>query len=146
MLFFFFFFQAEDGIRDYKVTGVQTCALPICSKSLCTMLFCVCCCCCCCWFGWPCGVTGRIGGEPPLANRMLMLLATVVAFANFNPMRKVESPASDGTSNCLITASTAAMFSSELEVRISELECGSLVMRTLPYKRPTSRSTEDVSR
>src|SRR5688500_19871458 len=31
MFFFFllFFFQAEDGIRDYKVTGVQTCALPI---------------------------------------------------------------------------------------------------------------------
>src|SRR6266850_5538996 len=26
---FFFFFQAEDGIRDYKVTGVQTCALQI---------------------------------------------------------------------------------------------------------------------
>src|SRR3989454_6148077 len=26
---FFFFFQAEDGIRDYKVTGVQTCAFPI---------------------------------------------------------------------------------------------------------------------
>src|SRR5256885_8889265 len=29
----FFFFQAEDGIRDYKVTGVQTCALPICDAS-----------------------------------------------------------------------------------------------------------------
>src|SRR5688572_30919440 len=29
-LFFFFFFQAEDGIRDLTVTGVQTCALPIC--------------------------------------------------------------------------------------------------------------------
>src|SRR6266566_5759771 len=28
-MFFCFFFQAEDGIRDYKVTGVQTCALPI---------------------------------------------------------------------------------------------------------------------
>src|SRR5258706_12063382 len=28
--FFFFFFQAEDGIRDWSVTGVQTCALPIC--------------------------------------------------------------------------------------------------------------------
>src|SRR5690606_40423398 len=27
----FFFFQAEDGIRDFHVTGVQTCALPICS-------------------------------------------------------------------------------------------------------------------
>src|SRR5262249_58693420 len=26
---FFFFFQAEDGIRDWSVTGVQTCALPI---------------------------------------------------------------------------------------------------------------------
>src|SRR5256885_4955875 len=29
VIVFFFFFQAEDGIRDYKVTGVQTCALPI---------------------------------------------------------------------------------------------------------------------
>src|SRR5258706_10262129 len=28
-IFFFFFFQAEDGIRDWSVTGVQTCALPI---------------------------------------------------------------------------------------------------------------------
>src|SRR5438046_5467835 len=26
---FFFFFQAEDGIRDWSVTGIQTCALPI---------------------------------------------------------------------------------------------------------------------
>src|SRR5947209_9878246 len=29
ILIFFFFFQAEDGIRDIGVTGVQTCALPI---------------------------------------------------------------------------------------------------------------------
>src|SRR5260370_16320946 len=29
MFLFFFFFQAEDGIRDSSVTGVQTCALPI---------------------------------------------------------------------------------------------------------------------
>src|SRR5438046_3307763 len=29
----FFFFQAEDGIRDWSVTGVQTCALPICTAS-----------------------------------------------------------------------------------------------------------------
>src|SRR2546429_9009265 len=29
MIYFFFFFQAEDGIRDVAVTGVQTCALPI---------------------------------------------------------------------------------------------------------------------
>src|SRR6266511_6304785 len=31
--FIFFFFQAEDGIRDFHVTGVQTCALPISSRS-----------------------------------------------------------------------------------------------------------------
>src|SRR2546430_16656740 len=29
---FFFFFQAEDGIRVLTVTGVQTCALPICAR------------------------------------------------------------------------------------------------------------------
>src|SRR5207248_8214280 len=29
LIFSFFFFQAEDGIRDRTVTGVQTCALPI---------------------------------------------------------------------------------------------------------------------
>src|SRR5436305_3223813 len=29
VIFLFFFFQAEDGIRDADVTGVQTCALPI---------------------------------------------------------------------------------------------------------------------
>src|SRR6266513_6307372 len=31
---YFFFFQAEDGIRDRNVTGVQTCALPICFPSV----------------------------------------------------------------------------------------------------------------
>src|SRR5690606_41884206 len=30
--YFVFFFQAEDGIRDFHVTGVQTCALPIYQK------------------------------------------------------------------------------------------------------------------
>src|SRR2546425_11937406 len=34
---FFFFFQAEDGIRDKLVTGVQTCALPISAGALCDM-------------------------------------------------------------------------------------------------------------
>src|SRR2546430_9713895 len=37
IVFLFFFFQAEDGIRDLTVTGVQTCALPIsCRKGECT--------------------------------------------------------------------------------------------------------------
>src|SRR5688572_33497162 len=35
----FFFFQAEDGIRDLTVTGVQTCALPICFQVLQTGYF-----------------------------------------------------------------------------------------------------------
>src|SRR2546422_2507026 len=33
LIFYFFFFQAEDGIRDVAVTGVQTCALPISRRS-----------------------------------------------------------------------------------------------------------------
>src|SRR5436309_9008040 len=33
LIFIFFFFQAEDGIRDFHVTGVQTCALPISHES-----------------------------------------------------------------------------------------------------------------
>src|SRR2546425_2979176 len=33
-MFIFFFFQAEDGIRDKLVTGVQTCALPILAKGV----------------------------------------------------------------------------------------------------------------
>src|SRR5256885_3663186 len=34
-----FLFQAEDGIRDYKVTGVQTCALPISRRTTLWQLF-----------------------------------------------------------------------------------------------------------
>src|SRR2546430_9575107 len=34
---YFFFFQAEDGIRDLTVTGVQTCALPIYGKGMLVM-------------------------------------------------------------------------------------------------------------
>src|SRR3712207_7607669 len=33
LMYGFFFFQAEDGIRDIGVTGVQTCALPISKKT-----------------------------------------------------------------------------------------------------------------
>src|SRR5256886_3932011 len=35
LVFGLFFFQAEDGIRDLTVTGVQTCALPICFSLRC---------------------------------------------------------------------------------------------------------------
>src|SRR5215207_10583889 len=48
-MFSFFFFQAEDGIRDPLVTGVQTCALPI----------------------WPAGQGGQLpgGSVPGLCDR-----------------------------------------------------------------------------
>src|SRR5256885_2260682 len=56
-----FFFQAEDGIRDYKVTGVQTCALPILALTAegCTA------------DGLPCVVRGpqlRVGARTPAAG------------------------------------------------------------------------------
>src|SRR2546421_6283768 len=39
LLVIFFFFQAEDGIRDLIVTGVQTCALPICFFGLAKVVY-----------------------------------------------------------------------------------------------------------
>src|SRR5438093_1489074 len=38
IVFVFFFFQAEDGIRDWSVTGVQTCALPISAQDVQAMI------------------------------------------------------------------------------------------------------------
>src|SRR5688572_32243777 len=48
----FFFFQAEDGIRDLTVTGVQTCALPISAAPTLTT-----------------AVEGRIDGVPQVGDR-----------------------------------------------------------------------------
>src|ERR1039457_4743650 len=56
-MLFFFFFQAEDGIRDYKVTGVQTCALPI-----------------YCEHGIPTAKCGQSGGEHEQGERGRWLL------------------------------------------------------------------------
>src|SRR5205809_6371552 len=52
-----FFFQAEDGIRDVAVTGVQTCALPISS----IVSF---------------GTASRLAGQPQITNRANRGLAT----------------------------------------------------------------------
>src|SRR3989475_6939608 len=51
---FFFFFQAEDGIRDLTVTGVQTCALPI-------------------------SLHGQVVDSPDIRAGMAMLLAALAA-------------------------------------------------------------------
>src|SRR5699024_11958766 len=57
----FFFFQAEDGIRDRNVTGVQTCALPI--------------------FGLILGQTpvSRIPGALDVSNVMLYIIVALIA-------------------------------------------------------------------
>src|SRR5256886_4952714 len=62
--FFFFFFQAEDGIRDLTVTGVQTCALPICDKNYPIWTG--------CWYGSSSEVpTLALGGRPDSPNILL---------------------------------------------------------------------------
>src|SRR5206468_7335554 len=56
---FFFFFQAEDGIRDLIVTGVQTCALPISRRASTTLWISGC---------WTCGGLGRGKVSTPVAG------------------------------------------------------------------------------
>src|SRR5688500_20229786 len=53
---YIFFFQAEDGIRDYKVTGVQTCALPILALAI--------------KDGDPAGARGVLARHPELKSRL----------------------------------------------------------------------------
>src|SRR3712207_7264118 len=67
-MLFFFFFQAEDGIRDIGVTGVQTCALPISTLSA--------------GFSWMRGETASIEsgisgapGRPPTVRTLRAALA-----------------------------------------------------------------------
>src|SRR2546422_2009824 len=65
-LFLFFFFQAEDGIRDVAVTGVQTCALPI--------------------SGWPCpppcGPHSRLTYRPSLRSTARPWLSSSTLFGS----------------------------------------------------------------
>src|SRR5256885_3522910 len=75
----FFFFQAEDGIRDYKVTGVQTCALPICGHP-----------------AWSAAAVRRHGGRPwpaPGSDRKSTRLNSshlVISYAVFCLKKKMK--------------------------------------------------------
>src|SRR2546426_6775161 len=72
-----FFFQAEDGIRDYKVTGVQTCALPISNQYLSQVP----------------AVVRFVSAEPllgPLPSLKLNELAWVIAGGESGPGRSEE--------------------------------------------------------
>src|SRR5687768_17973991 len=75
---FFFFFQAEDGIRDVAVTGVQTCALPI----------------------WP--------GSPPRADRLPSRRRTTAPSSPpaERPARRSRRPADPPRSDSRRTATT----------------------------------------
>src|SRR5689334_24747577 len=75
VLVFFFFFQAEDGIRDGTVTGVQTCALPISTAMPSNR-----------WFGWLLQVNW-ITGVPfaslaPATSRHLLLCIARIRLVN----------------------------------------------------------------
>src|SRR6266576_4591898 len=64
--YFFFFFQAEDGIRDLYVTGVQTCALPI-------------------WFGGRDALAGVPRGGRPNLQRTLPTLSRPETLSSARP-------------------------------------------------------------
>src|SRR5207245_6535023 len=82
---FIFFFQAEDGIRDATVTGVQTCALPISSRAA-------------CWSARSTSASGRVtddgaGAAPPVRLAGALLLLALSAGAARAQRRPPPQPA-----------------------------------------------------
>src|SRR3989454_12153207 len=70
----FFFFQAEDGIRDYKVTGVQTCALPILFRLELFLQLCL-----ATLFGGAIGLERELGGKPAgLRTNILICIGSML--------------------------------------------------------------------
>src|SRR3989454_12245371 len=93
-MWFFFFFQAEDGIRDYKVTGVQTCALPISSST----------------------GTVTLSAAAPTGGAVVTLLSSNTAVANVPAIGSVTVPAGStsttfSVTTVSVTASTSATIS-----------------------------------
>src|SRR5438309_5429362 len=80
-IFYFFFFQAEDGIRDGTVTGVQTCALPISAPRRCGVL----------QPAEPVGRAPRFSG-PPRAGRGAVGGGTLVLVAARGPGNEQRDP------------------------------------------------------
>src|SRR5437016_12046704 len=75
-IFIFFFFQAEDGIRVWSVTGVQTCALPI----------------------WPTGDITGVGGAQPRHNRIGTCKSSAVDILRLAPDDKRKEEGGRGKS------------------------------------------------
>src|SRR5215469_9525758 len=96
MGFFFFFFQAEDGIRDLYVTGVQTCALPIFKLVQQPGA------------GWPwwaamlaalacCGAVGALQGTLTARLKIPSFIVTLAGFLLFSGILVVVLGGADGT-------------------------------------------------
>src|SRR5205085_4962301 len=81
-IIFIFFFQAEDGIRDLTVTGVQTCALPIWAKMLHTRFKAV------CSLG-SCGFLGRTPLQPDATRRLSRERPPLRTYAHRSEERRV---------------------------------------------------------
>src|SRR5437588_8963512 len=79
-----FFFQAEDGIRDHCVTGVQTCALPIFAVVTLWMV-CVAC--------GAISLIGTIYGSARVVTSVMILLAAVIATVSYLTGYQVVSAA-----------------------------------------------------
>src|SRR3712207_8126378 len=96
MFIFFFFFQAEDGIRDIGVTGVQTCALPIYWRHW-GLVFAIMAYFANIWPGWATSsatlVTYLVGGSVvPIAIGMLLLIGITLTLAPvvYQALEKIE--------------------------------------------------------
>src|SRR5438046_190013 len=77
--FLFFFFQAEDGIRDWSVTGVQTCALPISAHRLLQLV------------EVELADLGHLGGDDGAAIALIRIAAVIVAVVLLRRVEHLES-------------------------------------------------------
>src|SRR5690606_14357621 len=113
----FFFFQAEDGIRDFHVTGVQTCALPI-YEILSDSVFCV------MVIVWDCiPINWNFNSVPPATETVNCPLLSVDASGWLFPIMETPgsgSPSSaDFTTPCTSISSCARiLFGTKQQIRL----------------------------
>src|SRR3989454_3499454 len=126
-LFFFFFFQAEDGIRDYKVTGVQTCALPLVCAAFNAD-----------FDGDQMAVHVPLSFEAQLESRLLMISSNNILKPSDG--RPVAEPSQDMVLGCHFLTKEPADFEEQLKTAprigsMAELEMG-LAVKRLEFHSP----------
>src|SRR2546423_4858760 len=114
LLGFFFFFQAEDGIRDKLVTGVQTCALPISLVA-----------------SSPLGTSSATTLDPPARNPLMVAIPPAIA-PRGSPSKPVPSSASMITGTSGSTDSTTRTdFTAASRWAIASADFGAAISITL---------------